>query len=173
MMTEDERPHSKKLPGVKGIEVPEEVAAAVGLPEDLDASVLGPYTVPSLTRRRRAGVYYLGGAVLVALGIAAGLPIGMWIMVGVLLVIGLYHFVAAFDLAVADTEALRIANNATEFPVGHASAAVGFEGWRARPVWNILVFSAEDPPTRRGLVRIDGVSGEVRDVLVEENPEEL
>ena len=170
-MTENQRPHSKKLPGVKGIEVPEEVAAAEGLPDDLDASLLGPYTVPSLTRRRRAGAYYLGGAVLLALGITSGLPAGMWIMVGVLIAIGLYHFVSAFDLAVADTEALRIANQATDFPVGHASAAVGFEGWRAHPVWNILVFSAEDPPARRGLVRVDGVSGAVRDVLVEENPE--
>lgn len=168
---DDGRPHSKKLPGVKGIEVPEEVAEAEGLPDDLDASLLGPYTVPSLTRRRRAGVYYLGGAVLVALTIAGGLPAGLWIMVAVLAAIGMYHFLAAFDLAVADTEALRIANQATEFPVGHASASVGFEGWRARPVWNILVFSADDPPTRRGLVRIDGVSGDIRDVLVEENPE--
>ena len=52
---DDGRPHSKKLPGVKGIEVPEEVAEEEGLPEDLDASVLGPYTVPNVTRRRRAG----------------------------------------------------------------------------------------------------------------------
>ena len=134
-MMDEDRPHSKKLPGVKGIEVPEEVAAAEGLPDDLDASLLGPYTVVALAA------------------------------------IGAYHFISAFDLAVADTEALRLANQATEFPVGHASASVGFEGWRARPVWNILVFSAEDPPARRGLVRVDGVSGDVRDVLVEENPE--
>lgn len=168
---DDGRPHAKRLPGVKGIEVPQEVADAEGLPDDLDASALGPYTVPSLTRRKRAGAYYLGGAVLVAVGIAAGLPAGMWVMVGLLAAVGLYHFVSAFDLAIADTEALRIANQATDFPVGHASAAVGFQGWRARPVWNVLVFSAEHPPARRGLVRVDGVSGNVRDVLVEENPE--
>ncbi|MGI9610305.1 MAG: hypothetical protein ACR2NL_08410 [Acidimicrobiia bacterium] len=168
-----QEPRSKKLPGTQGIEVPEEVAAAQGLPEDLDASILGPYTVPNLTRRRRAGVYYLGGAVLVALLIAAGLPGGMWFVAAVLAGIGLYHFAAAFDLKVADTEALSIANQQSEFPVGHASAAIGFEGWRARPIWNILVFSADDPPSQRGLVRIDAVSGEVKDVLVEENPEEF
>ena len=167
----DGRPHSKKLPGVKGIEVPEEVAQAQGLPEDLDASILGPYTVPNLTRRRRAGAYYLGGAVLVGLLIAAGLPAGMWPIAGLLALIGLYHFISAFDLKVADTEALSIANQQSEFPVGHASAAIGFEGWRARPVWNILVFSADDPPSQLGLVRIDAVSGDVKDVLVEDNPE--
>jgi len=168
---DSDQARSKKLPGVQGIEVPDEVAAAEGLPEDLDASILGPYTVPSLTRRRRAGAYYLGGAVLVGLGIVAGLPAGMWLLVAVLALIGGYHFLAAFDLKVADTEALSIANQQTEFPVGHASASVGFEGWRARPIWNVLVFSAEEPPQRRGLVRIDAVTGEVRDVLVEDNPE--
>ena len=64
----------------------------------------------------------------------------------VLAAIGGYHLLSAFDLAVEDREALRIANQNTDFPVGHASAAVGFEGWRARPVWNVLVFSADDPP---------------------------
>jgi len=72
---------------------------------------------------------------------------------------------------VTDTDALSIANQQTDFPVGHASAAVGFEGWRARPIWNVLVFSADDPPSKRGLVRIDAVSGDVKDVLVEDNPE--
>lgn len=168
---DNDQPRSKRLPGTQGIEVPDEVAAAQGLPEDLDASLFGPYTVPNLTRRRRAGAYYLGGAVLVALGIATGLPAGMWLIVGVLAAIGLYHFVAAFDLTVTDTDALSIANQQTDFPVGHASAAVGFEGWRARPIWNVLVFSADDPPSKRGLVRIDAVSGDVKDVLVEDNPE--
>ncbi len=170
---ENDQARSKKLPGTQGIEVPDEVAAAEGLPDDLDASILGPYTVPNLTRRRRAGAYYLGGAVLVGLAIAAGLPSGMWLIAGVLAAIGLYHFLAAFDLKVADTDALAIANQQAEFPVGHASAAVGFEGWRARPVWNVLVFSADEPPSKRGLVRVDAVTGTVKDVLVEENPEEF
>ena len=170
---EDTPPRSRKLPGVQGIEVPDEVAAAQGLPEDLDASILGPYTVPNLTRRRRAGAFYLGGALVSALAVAAGLPAGMWLVVALLGAIGLYHLVAAFDVKVADTEALAVANRTTEFPVGHASAAVGFEGWRARPIWNVLVFSADDPPSKRGLVRVDAVTGTVRDVLVEDNPEAL
>lgn len=164
---------SRKLPGTQGIEVPDSVAAAEGLPEDLDASVLGPYTVPDLTRRRRAGAYYLGGAALTALAVVAGLPGGFWVIVVTLAAIGAYHFVAAFHLAVADTDALAIANQQADFPVGHASAAVGFQGWRARPVWNVLVFSADDPPTKRGLIRVDAVSGIVKDVLVEDNPERL
>ena len=153
------------------MEIPEDVAKAQGVPEDLDSSILGPFTVPNLTRRRRAGAFYLGGAVLLALGIAAGLPVGMWIVVGLLVVIGGYHFLAAFELGIREREALSIANQHTEFPVGHASAALGFVGWRSRPVWNVLVFSADEPPTERGLVRINAVSGAVEDIYVEANPD--
>ena len=155
------------------MEIPEEVARAEGVPDDLDSSVLGPYTIPSLTRRRRAGAYYFGGAALVGLGIAAGLPAGMWVVAAAMVVIGAYHLVAAFPLGIRETEALSIANRNTEFAVGHASAALGFEGWRSRPVWNVLVFSADEPPTTRGLVRIDARDGAVQDVFVEENPESL
>jgi hypothetical protein len=66
---------------------------------------------------------------------------------------------------------LEVANRAVAFPVGHASASLGFTGWRARPVWNVLVFSADEPPSERGLVRIDGIDGHVVDSYVEEIPE--
>lgn len=106
-----------------------------------------------------------------ALGIVAGLPTGMWVVAAAMTLVGAYHFVAAFSVGVRETEALSIANRQTEFAVGHASAALGFEGWRSRPVWNVLVFSADDPPTTRGLVRIDARDGSVQDVFVEANPE--
>jgi hypothetical protein len=35
-------------------------------------------------------------------------------------------------------------------------------------VWNVLVFSADDPPTERGLVRVDGIDAHVVDVYMEE-----
>ena len=47
---------------------------------------------------------------------------------------------------------------------------MNFEGWRARPVWNVLVFSAEEPPTRRGLVRLDGITGNIMEAYVEDIP---
>jgi hypothetical protein len=34
-------------------------------------------------------------------------------------------------------------------------------------VWNVLVFSADDPPTERGLVRVDAVNGKVVGTYVE------
>jgi hypothetical protein len=142
------------------------------MPDDLDANVFGPYAVPDTARRRRAGLVYVGAAIITALGIAAGLPRGMWLIVAAFLIIAAYHLAAGWRLEVREGPALEAANRETSFPVGHASAAVGFVGWRARPVWNVLVFSADEPPSERGLVRVDGVGGEVVGQYVEPIPPE-
>jgi hypothetical protein len=161
---------SRKLPGLQGIGVPEEVAEAVSLPDDLDADAVGEYYVPDVARRRQAGVAYLAGGGITALGIALGLPSGMWLMVALLIGIGAFHFVAGWRLEVREWKALQVANQATGFPVGHASAQLNFDGWRSRPVWNVLVFSADDPPSQRGLVRVDGITADVVEQYTESVP---
>jgi hypothetical protein len=155
----------------RGIEIPDEVAQAASLPEDLDSSVIGPYAFPSPARRRNAAWIYLGGAVVAGSGAIAGLTAGLWVAAGLLVVLAVWNLAAAWPLRIGDTEALEIANREAAFTVGHASAAVGFDGWRSRPVWNVLVFSADDPPSQRGLIRVDGVNGTVVGRYIEENPE--
>lgn len=159
-----------RRPELPTIEVAADVAEAAGMPEDLDANLLGPYEVPNPARRRRAGFVYFVAALVAAAATLVGLPSGMWVIVGVLVAIGIYHFAAGHDLAVKDHEALTIANKATGFAVGHASAVLGFDGIMARPVWNVLVFSADEPPSQRGLVRVDGRSGEVVETYTEAVP---
>ena len=153
----------------RSIQIPEEVAAAAAVPDDLDSDVVGPYSIPDTARRRRAGAVYFAAAAIAALLIAlTDLPELMWATaVGALGVIGLYHVIAGWRLSIREGRALEIANRATTFPVGHASAALGFVGWRSRPVWNVLVFSADDPPSERGLVEVDAIDGTVRGSYVE------
>jgi hypothetical protein len=86
--------------------------------------------------------------------------------------IGVYHVVAGTGLKVRETDALLVASNHVGFPVGHASAQLGFQGLRSRPTWRILLYSADNPPTRRGMVLIDGAKGTVLGDYVEENPED-
>jgi hypothetical protein len=159
-----------RRPELPAIEVEAAVAAEAGMPEDLNANVFGPYEVPDPVRRRRAGLVYFVGAAITAAGILAGLPTGMWIMAAVFLVVGIYHVLAGRHLEVREVQALTTANKATDFAVGHASAVLGFDGLLARPVWNVLVFSSEEPPTRRGLVRVDGQSGTVVEIFTEVIP---
>jgi hypothetical protein len=89
-----------------------------------------------------------------------------------MILIGAYHLVAGWNLDVDERDALVAATERVGFPVGHASAQLGWRGLRSRPTWRILVYSAENPPTRRGLVLVDGVDGEIVAWFTEENPED-
>jgi len=149
------------------------------LPGDLDVTAyVGQYTFPDIRRRRGPGLLYLvlatgcfalwvthqGGGVLVNVGF-------LWAAVGLAL-LGWYQLAAAWPLSVRDTEALVAAAGAVGFPVGHASAQLGWRGLRSRPTWRILLYSSEEPPARRGIVLVDGVDGEVLAQFTEDNPED-
>ena len=142
-----------------GIEIPKDVAKAAGVPHDLDSSVGGRYRFPSPARRRIAGGVYAIGALGAGLGAVLGLPSGMWAVAVVLTFLSFFHFVTAWEVRVDETQALRTAGGEVGFPVGHASATLRFEGVRSRPVWGVLLYSADDPPARRALVRIDATAG--------------
>lgn len=149
------------------------------LPEDLDASAfVGPYQFPDNSRRRVPGVIYLA---------TAALCIGLWAAYGsdgvlvnrgflvlgiALALVGAYHLAAGWHLAVDQTDALVAATREVGFPVGHASAQLGWRGLRSRPTWRILLYSADEPPTKRGLVLVDGIDGSVVAHFVEKNPED-
>ena len=148
------------------------------LPEDLDASAyVGPYTFPDNKRRRVPGLLYLAfGAALVGLFLARGdgvlVNTGLGLTGAALLAIGAYHLVAGYPLKVDQTDALAAASREVGFAVGHASAQLSWRGLRSRPTWRILLYSAEDPPEKRGLVLVDGVEGSTVAHFVEDNPED-
>ena len=149
------------------------------LPADLDASAfVGPYAFPDNKRRRiPAAMYVACGLGCIAAWLAAGTSAVLvnrgTLAVGVVLVIiGLYGFLAAYPLTVDETAALASASRQVGFPVGHASAQLGWRGLRSRPTWRILLYSADTPPTERGLVLVDAVDGTVVDSFVEANPED-
>ncbi|MFM8303608.1 MAG: hypothetical protein ACKOA9_04825 [Actinomycetota bacterium] len=143
------------------------------LPEDLDVTAyVGPYQFPGTHRRRIAGTIYLilAAGCAVAAGVTAN--VGLAAAAVLLGVVGAYHHLAAWRLRVDQTEALTAASRAVGFPVGHASGQLGFRGMRSRPSWRILLFSADDPPSMRGLVELDGVDGTVLGEYTELNPED-
>ena len=149
------------------------------LPEDLDAAgYVGPYLFPNNSRRRIAGaLYLLIGAASIVVALVAGrdavLVNGGFLVGGVALIgFGLYCLQAGWDLAVDENDALVAATREVGFPVGHASAQLGWRGLRSRPTWRILLYSNQAPPDRRGLVLVDGVDGEIMGCLVEDNPED-
>lgn len=149
------------------------------LPEDLDLTgFVGPHTFPNNNRRRiPAAIYLAMGAVCIALWVLRGSDAPLvnagilWAGIG-LVAFGLYGLVAGWTLAVEESDALVTATSAVGFPVGHAAAQMVWRGWLSRPTWRILLYSDENPPTRRGIVLVDGVRGNVLQWFVEDNPED-
>lgn len=153
------------------------------LPEDLDVSAfVGPYQFPDNSRRRIPAVLYL---------IVAASSFGAWLWFGrddsmdssglvndgmlyvavFLALFALYVIGSSWRMTVSETDALVHASRACGFAIGHASAQQVWRGWRSRPTWRVLCYSAEDPPLRRALVLIDAIDAQVVERLVEDNPE--
>jgi len=150
------------------------------LPEDLDAAgYVGPYMFPNNNRRRIPAYLYWGISAITILVWALRRghdPVmvndGVVVAAIVLALIGVYSFVAGWNLDVDEADALVAATRQVGFPVGHASAQMGWRGLLSRPTWRILVYSADDPPEKRGLVLVDGVDGSIVEWFVEDNPED-
>ncbi len=150
------------------------------LPAELDAAnFVGPYLFPNNNRRRIPGLLYIAtGAICIAVwAINRGddpvlVNSGVLIAGIALIVFGGYHYQAGWDLDVDESDALVAAGRGVGFPVGHASAQLSWRGLRSRPTWRVLVYSDESPPSKRGLVLVDGVDGEVVGQFVEDNPED-
>lgn len=148
------------------------------LPEDLDAAgYVGPYLFPNNNRRRIPAVLYWVvsvGCIGSWLAFHDSSPLvngGFLAAAAVLTLVGIYSFVTGWNLDVDERDALVAAVKQVGFPVGHASAQMGWRGLLSRPTWRILLYSADEPPEQRGLVLIDGVDGRVVEWFVEANPE--
>lgn len=140
----------------EGIHIEPELAESVSIDEELDSNVIGPYRFPDPGRRRIIGWLLLGFAAVSM----ASIPDG-WVVSIVFVLLALWMFASAWPLAVDEHQALQVAGSAVDFPIGHASATVRFKGWRSRPRWSVVLYSATEPPEQRALVVVDAVSGEV------------
>ena len=149
------------------------------LPADLQPGMvdLEDYLFPNNNRRRIPGFIYLGiAALLVAIYVinGEGVLVNKGILTAgiILAVFGVYSIVAGVNLDVDERDALVASSREVGFPIGHASAQLGWRGLLSRPTWRILLYSADNPPTKRGLVLVDGVDGSIVEQFVEDNPED-
>ena len=146
------------------------------LPDDLHADHVGVYEFPDNSRRRRPAVLYAVIAALCVVAWALHDGSSPWVNSGTLWAAILLGAVALFSatsgwrMQVDEQQALVAAQGAVGFAVGHASAQQVWRGLRSRPTWRVLVYSAEEPPRRRGLVLVDAVDGAVVEHLVQDNP---
>lgn len=149
---------SEEAPRVdrEGIHIDREIAERISIEEDLDANIGGEYRFPSPRRRRIAGWVYLVAGALTGLAF----PGGWWVALG-FGALAAWQFLSAWPLNVDEHAAMATAATVVDFPVGHASAAVRFVGWRSRPRWAVVIYAATEPPDQRALVVVDAVSADV------------
>jgi hypothetical protein len=142
------------------------------LPEELDITVARPYQVPDNRKRRIAAGCYVATAAVCAAGAATSGNGGLLAAAAFLALVAAHHFACAWPLQLDETGALAASAAAAGFPVGHASAQLAWRGLRSRPVWRVLLYSADEPPSRRGLVELDAVDGAILGSYTEDNPED-
>jgi len=149
------------------------------LPEDLQPHLVDPedYVFPNNNRRRVPGyLYEFIAIVLVVLVLVFDdsdfVNRGYLFAAIILGFVGLYSIVSGWNLKVDERDALVAAVREVGFPVGHASAQMGWRGLLSRPTWRILLYSADEPPTHRGFVLVDGVDATIIESFVEDNPED-
>ena len=149
------------------------------LPADLNVTAfVGAYKFPDNSRRRIPGAIYLvislacfclwfsqrhGESALVTDGFLGAAVL--------LAVVGLFSLSASWRMTVDEKLALVHATRAVGFAVGHASAQQVWRGFRSRPTWRVMCYSAQEPPLQRGLVLIDAIDARIVECLVESNPE--
>ena len=148
----DEQPRIDR----EGIYIERDLADQVAIEEELDSNLEGEYRFPSPERRRIAGYVYLAAAAAAVFAFDGGCMVAIG-----LVALAVWHFLSAWPLAVDETEAMTIAARAVDFPIGHSSASVRFHGWRSRPRWSVMLYSATEPPDQRALVVVDAVDGSI------------
>ncbi len=149
------------------------------LPSDLNVTAfVGPYKFPDNSRRRIPGLIYLVIAALsftlwvVQRDSESALVSDGFLLAAILLsLVGLFSLSSSWRMTVDEKLALIHATRAVGFAVGHASAQQVWRGFRSRPTWRVMCYSAQEPPLQRGLVLIDAVDARIVECLVEANPE--
>ncbi|KAA3640312.1 MAG: hypothetical protein DWP92_03255 [Armatimonadetes bacterium] len=132
---------------------------------------VGPFRVLDTATRRRAGMVYLAVGLLAAVLILVADVEAMWLTaVAPLVLLAAFQFAGGWKIKVTDMEAITIASKHASFDVGHGSATLGFRGWLAKPVWQVLVFASGPAPDHQALITVDGLSGDILGSYEEEVP---
>ena len=141
---------------------------AVPIAGEGDDGTVRPYRRLDTAKRRRAGAVYLVMAAMAGAVAAVADTQLVWLTAAVpLLVMAGYQFLGGWKMQVTDMEAIETAGAQVSFAAGHGSATLGYQGPRARPVWEVLVFGNGPAPRFQALVTIDAISGNVTGIYEE------
>ena len=149
---------------VDGIEIDKDVAKETLLPDDLNSLAVGSYVVPDPSKRKQYPYVVLGVVLLIYITSLMIDFVSFVPVIIILSIVSLLLFVVNNEFKIRQHEVIEKISNNIVHSIGYYSIALTFQFTLKQiltPVWTVIVYSHENPPSNKTIIEISAFSGRV------------
>jgi len=149
---------------VDGIEIDKDVAKESLLPDDLNSLAVGSYVVPDPSKRKQYPYVVLGVVLLIYITSLMIDFVSFVPVIIILSIVSLLLFVVNNKYKIRQQEVIEKISNSIDHSIGYYSIALTFQFTFKQiltPVWTVIVYSHENPPSNKTIIEISAYSGRV------------
>jgi len=149
---------------VDGIEIDKDVAKESLLPDDLNSLAVGSYVVPDPSKRKQYPYVVLGVVLLIYITSLMIDFVSFVPVIIILSIVSLLLFVVNNKFKIRQQEVIEKISNNIDHSIGYYSIALTFQFTLKQiltPVWTVIVYSHENPPSNKTIIEISAFSGRV------------
>jgi len=149
---------------VDGIEIDKDVAEETLLPDDLNSLAVGSYVVPDPSKRKQYPYVVLGVVLLIYITSLMIDFVSFVPVIIILSIVSLLLFVVNNEFKIRQQEVIEKISNNIDHSIGYYSIALTFQFTLKQiltPVWTVIVYSHENPPSNKTIIEISAFSGRV------------
>jgi len=149
---------------VDGIEIDKDVAEETLLPDDLNSLAVGSYVVPDPSKRKQYPYVVLGVVLLIYITSLMIDFVSFVPVIIILSIVSLLLFVVNNKFKIRQQEVIEKISNNIDHSIGYYSIALTFQFTLKQiltPVWTVIVYSHENPPSNKTIIEISAYSGRV------------
>ena len=146
---------------MSGIDISEADASKENLPEDLNSLAYGAYRLPDLSRRRLFA-YIILFFCISSFTLSYFLQIRIFTYPGVIfLIIFVYIYSLNNQIKIDQSEVIETTAKYIDHSVGYYSVALTFNGLFLHPVWTVIIYDHNIPPSCRSIIEINANTSEL------------
>jgi len=149
---------------IDGIEIDKDVAEETLLPDDLNSLAVGSYVVPDPSKRKQYPYVVLGVVLLIYITSLMIDFVSFVPVIIILSIVSLLLFVVNNEFKIRQQEVIEKILNNIDHSIGYYSIALTFQFTLKQiltPVWTVIVYSHENPPSNKTIIEISAFSGRV------------
>ena len=149
---------------IDGIEIDNDVAEETLLPDDLNSLAVGSYIVPDPSKRKQYPYVVLGVVLLIYITSLMIDFVSFVPVIIILSIVSLLLFVVNNKFKIRQQEVIEKISNNIDHSIGYYSIALTFQFTLKQiltPVWTVIVYSHENPPSNKTIIEISAFSGRV------------